>query len=153
MRRSGKIGRLIADDGRTVCAHCELADTPLSRLRGLLGQAALPPGHGLLLVPSNSVHTFFMRFPIDVVLLDRNLVVRRVAHSVRRSKLVWQRGARRVLELPSGEANRLGLRAGTRLTWVDQTLELHSGRAGTSRALEALATLGHSAGPFSPRRR
>ena len=48
-----------------------VADTTLTRLVGLMGRGSLAPGHGLLIRPSNGVHTLWMRFSIDVLLLDR----------------------------------------------------------------------------------
>ena len=61
-----------------VCERCVFADTALARVRGLLGRASLPSGEGILLRPASSVHTAFMRFPIDVVFLDRELRVLKV---------------------------------------------------------------------------
>jgi len=52
-----------------------LADTFWSRLVGLLNRKNLSPGEGLLINPCRGVHTWFMRFPIDVVFLDRDLRV------------------------------------------------------------------------------
>ncbi len=49
-----------------------VADTPLRRAKGLLGKKEFKPGQALLLRPCNSIHTFFMRFPIDVLFVDRN---------------------------------------------------------------------------------
>ena len=63
------------NDGTIVCERCTVAESPLTRLRGLLGRDGLEPGEGLLLRPASAVHTYFMRFPIDVVFLDRALVV------------------------------------------------------------------------------
>jgi uncharacterized protein len=100
---------------RVVCASCSLAENPWTRFRGLLGRRTLPPGEGLLLRPSNSVHTFFMRFPIDVVFLDGDLEVVAVAPAVRPWRVRAQRGARAVLELPAGEAAKSGLVSGDRL--------------------------------------
>jgi uncharacterized membrane protein (UPF0127 family) len=104
-----------ADDGHVVCEHCTVADGFFSRLRGLLGRRELPAGEGLLLSPSSSVHTFFMRFPIDAVFLDRHLQVVGVAPDVRPWRFAGRRGARHVLELPAGEARRRAIRAGARL--------------------------------------
>ena len=101
---------------RVVCPSCSLADTPWARLRGLMGRRELAPGQGLLLRPSGSVHTCFMRFPIDVVFLDRELVVLDVAAAVRPWRARGSRGARAVLELAAGEAERLEICAGDRLT-------------------------------------
>jgi uncharacterized protein len=101
--------------GCVVCRRCTVADRPLTRLRGLLGRSSLPAGDGLLLRPSPSVHTWFMRFPIDVVFLDRDLHVLAVRHSVRPWRMAGRRGARAVLELAAGEARRRGVDVGTRL--------------------------------------
>ncbi|MCM8789645.1 MAG: DUF192 domain-containing protein [Candidatus Omnitrophica bacterium] len=49
-----------------------LADTPLSRLKGLLGRKQLNIGEGIILRPCSSIHTFFMHFPIDILFLDKN---------------------------------------------------------------------------------
>jgi uncharacterized membrane protein (UPF0127 family) len=110
---------VIRVDGRTVCDRCSIADTFVLRLRGLLGRRALPRGEGVLLSPSSSVHTFFMRFPIDAVFLDRGLRVVGVSLNLRPWRLAGSRGARLVLELPAGECDRRGIRAGERLTVVD----------------------------------
>jgi uncharacterized protein len=107
--------RLVSET-RVVCASCSLAENPWTRFRGLLGKKTLPPGEGVLLRPSNSVHTFFMRFPIDVVFLDRDLEVVAVAPAVRPWRVRARRGARAVLELAAGEAERAGLKSGDRLT-------------------------------------
>ena len=106
-------------DGRVVCPSCVVADTALSRLRGLLGRRGLPSGEGLLLRPSPSIHTFFMRFPIDVVFLDRELRVLRVADAVKPWRAVACRGARAVLELAAGEASARGIAVGERLSLRD----------------------------------
>ncbi len=106
-------------DGRVVCPSCVVADTALSRLRGLLGRRELPSGEGLLLRPSPSIHTFFMRFPIDVVFLDRELRVLRVADAVKPWRAAACRGARAVLELTAGEASARGIAVGERLSLRD----------------------------------
>jgi uncharacterized membrane protein (UPF0127 family) len=110
---------LLGSDGSVVCARCVVADSFLTRLRGLLGRRELPPDEGLLINPCSSVHTWFMRFPIDVLFLDRDLRVVRVAADVRPFRLRWGRGARQVLELAAGEAAERGIRVGDRLTLED----------------------------------
>ena len=101
--------------GGVVCEHGVLADTPLGRMRGLLGRRSLLPGEGLLLKPASSIHTWFMRFPIDVVFLDADLTVLDVRHEVRPWRAALRRGAKSVLELPSGEAARRDLEPGEKL--------------------------------------
>ena len=103
-------------DGTVVCGRCKLADHPLARLRGLLGRDGLDSGEGLLLKPASSIHTFFMRFPIDVVFLDRALVVLGIHDTIDPWRTASQRGAKIVLELPAGESSRQGLAVGDQLT-------------------------------------
>src|SRR3954469_22197720 len=101
--------------GRVICERCELADRPHTRLRGLLGRRDLPAGQGLLLRPSPSIHTWFMRFPIDVVFLDAELHVLDVVPELRPWRMAWQKGTRAVLELSAGEAQTRGIRPGDQL--------------------------------------
>ena len=103
------------EDGTIVCDRCTVADHALRRMKGLLGRDGLEPGEGLLLRPASAVHTYFMRFPIDVVFLDDALVVVAVSDSVDPWRARSQRGAKAVLELPAGESARRGLAVGDRL--------------------------------------
>ena len=98
-----------------VCERCRVAESPLRRMKGLLGRAELPSGEGLLLRPASSIHTFFMRFPIDAVFLDRELVVRRVVPRLKPARLAVALRSHAVLELPAGECERRGLVSGDRL--------------------------------------
>jgi uncharacterized membrane protein (UPF0127 family) len=106
---------LLGSDGSVVCERCVVADSFVMRLRGLLGRRELPRDEGLLISPSSSIHTWFMRFPIDVVFLDRDLRVVGVAADVRPWRLRWRKGARQVLELAAGEAAARRIEAGDRL--------------------------------------
>jgi uncharacterized protein len=118
---------LANDDGTVVCERCLLAETPLARMRGLLGRSGLSSGEGLLLRPAGSIHTAFMRFTIDAVFLDRDSRVLKVAAELVPWRTARCRGARSVLELPAGEANRRGLRPGVSLTQVWRTATASSG--------------------------
>ena len=75
--------RLLGEGGSVVCETCIVAGTALTRMRGLLGRTELPSGEGMLIRPANSIHTWFMRFPIDAVFLDGDLKVLRVRSAVR----------------------------------------------------------------------
>jgi hypothetical protein len=80
-----------------------VADTSLSRLVGLLGKRGLEPGAGLLIIPSQAIHTVAMRFAIDVVFLDRDWRVLHLCPKMvpyRLTGIHWK--ARSVLELPPG---------------------------------------------------
>jgi uncharacterized protein len=100
------------ENGDVVCDRCVVADTPTSRLRGLLGRSELRPGEGLLLRPASAIHTCFMRFPIDAVFLDRDWRVLGICGDVRPWRAASRRGAKAVLELPAGESARRGLEPG-----------------------------------------
>ena len=102
-------------DGAIVCERTSVADSPFTRLKGLLGRDGLERGEGLLLRPASSVHTWFMRFPIDVVWLDRELVVVGIADELDPWRAAGKRGAKAALELPAGEAARRGLAVGDQL--------------------------------------
>src|ERR671924_930459 len=112
---------LANDDGTVVCERCLVAETPLARVRGLLGRSGMSSGEGLLLRPAGSIHTAFMRFAIDAVFLDAAGRVVKVASALRPWRTAACRGARSVLELPAGEAHRRGLRPGVSLTRVWRT--------------------------------
>ena len=80
-----------------------VADTTLTRFVGLMGRGSLAPGHGLLIRPSNGVHTLWMRFAIDVLLLDREYRVLSVYGNLRPFRVTainWK--AASALEVPSG---------------------------------------------------
>ncbi len=106
-------------DGAVVCERCDVADGFWTRLRGLLGRSGLEPEEGLLIRPAGSVHTFFMRFPIDCVFLDRDLVVVAVREAVRPWRTASGRGAKSTLELAAGAAASVGIAPGDSLRLVD----------------------------------
>lgn len=81
------------------------------RAIGLLGRKSLEKGRGLLLMPCASIHTCFMRFPIDVVFLgDAGRVTGRVTQVAPFRFVVAPAGTRSVLELAAGETERIGIR-------------------------------------------
>ena len=90
--------------GTILAAQLEKAHTAAARNKGLLGRDSLPPGEGLWIAPCESVHTFFMRFPIDLIYLDRKLRVKKVRHSVGAWRISACLTAHSVLELPAGTA-------------------------------------------------
>ncbi|HET8537496.1 MAG TPA: DUF192 domain-containing protein [Solirubrobacteraceae bacterium] len=106
---------LLRPDGSVACERCAIADSPRSRMRGLLGRSGMDADEGLLIRPTNSVHMFFMRFAIDVVFLDRDLAVKKIVGTLRPWRMAGCRGARAALELPAGSAALRGIAVGERL--------------------------------------
>ncbi len=93
---------------------CHVAECFTDRLKGLLGRDRLEPGEGMFFPRCNSVHMWFMRFPIDVVFVDHEWRVTSVHESVRPWRLlpVGDLRARHALELPVGSIRRAELRKG-----------------------------------------
>ena len=88
---------------KTVLAQAaDVADSSAKRRTGLLKHERLAPGEGLWIVPCESVHTFFMKFPIDLVYLDKKRKVKKVRHAVPAWRLSACLSAHSVLELPAG---------------------------------------------------
>ena len=99
------------------------------RFKGLMGRRSLAVGEGLHILPCNSIHTFFMRIPIDVVFLDRQGVIVKQLPTLppwRATSVYFQ--SRSVLELPAGVLEASGTREGDRLTFepVSQSPALNS---------------------------
>lgn len=105
--------------GGVLVADLRYACSPLRRMRGLLGLSMLPRGRGLWIEPAPAVHTGFMRFPIDVVFVDRDRRVVRIAEHVAPWHAVAAKRARVALELPAGAAADAGLRVGDTLVVTD----------------------------------
>jgi uncharacterized membrane protein (UPF0127 family) len=109
------------EDGRIVCERVIVADRAHRRMRGLLGRKYIRQGEGMVLRPGWSIHTAFMRFPIDAVFLDADQVVIRIEHEVGPWRTVSCRGAREVVEMAAGECRRRGLEVGDRVAWASRS--------------------------------
>lgn len=119
MRWQNKLVRVTnATRGTVLGERVRVADSGLTRIVGLLGERHLGAGDGLLIVPSQGVHTWGMLFPIDVVVLDRGwnvLALRHRMHAFRTTRLFWKAAA--VLELPSGMLDSTKTRIGDTLAF------------------------------------
>ncbi len=109
-----KFARVTKQDGTVVCERCGLAVHALRRMKGLLGRDGLEAGEGILLRPAGSIHMFRMRFAIDAVFCDRELVVIDVVRGLQPGKMAARRGAKVVIELAEGAA--AGVEAGDHLS-------------------------------------
>src|SRR5215470_9796589 len=104
------------DTRRTVLAEAaDVANTSATRRTGLLKHERLEQGQGLWIVPCESVHTFFMKFPIDLVYLDKRHRVKKVRHAVPAWRLSACLSAHSILELPAGTAEKSGTLPGDEL--------------------------------------
>ncbi len=88
--------------GTVMATRLDVANSGKTRRKGLLGRDHLASGEGLWIIPCESVHTFFMRFPIDLVYLDRGNRVRKVRSGVGAWRISGCFAAHSVLELPAG---------------------------------------------------
>jgi uncharacterized membrane protein (UPF0127 family) len=93
----------------------DLADTSAKRRTGLLKHERLAAGEGMWIVPCASVHTFFMKFPIDLVYVGKDRKVRKVRHAVKPWRMSACLRAHSTLELPAGAAAKSGTQTGDEL--------------------------------------
>lgn len=120
---------------RTVVAErVERADTFMTRLVGLMGRKGLADDQGMWISPCKSIHTMWMRFPIDVVFLDKELRVVMVRERVAPWRATpFIKTASSVLELSAGAVVRTGLAAGDQLGFLSATDESMARRGSAGR--------------------
>ncbi len=94
-----------------------LTETAMERMKGLLGTKNLNQRNGLLIHPCNSVHTFFMKYDIDVIYLDKNNVIKKIVPHLKPWKFSLCFISKTTLELAAGVAEVLNLKIGQKLTW------------------------------------
>jgi uncharacterized membrane protein (UPF0127 family) len=104
-----------ATSGRVLVTRLEAAFDSATRKKGLLGRDRFEPGSGLVIAPCGGVHTFFMRFPIDVLFAARDGRVVKVSPAVQPWRLALALSAFCVIELPAGTAADCATHAGDRL--------------------------------------
>ena len=93
----------------------DVADTSATRKTGLLKTPALETGHGLWIIPCEGIHTFFMKFALDVVYIDRKRCVRKVVRNLVPWRFSMCLPAHSVLELPVGVIDETGTGKGDQL--------------------------------------
>jgi len=100
-------------NGKQLADNLTAADDLFKRMKGLLGKDKLLAGEGLWIKPCMSIHTFFMKFPIDIVFLDKRNGVMALISSMRRNRLTrLYLKAASVLELPAGTIEKADIRIG-----------------------------------------
>lgn len=106
-----------AKDGKILLDELEIADTFWKRFKGLQLRRSMPESSGILLSPCQSLHTCFMRFPIDVIMLDRENLVLGTRLRIRPWRaVICLSGTARVIEVSPGSVD---VAEGTQLVWMD----------------------------------
>jgi uncharacterized membrane protein (UPF0127 family) len=88
--------------GTQLADRADIADTSATRKKGLLKHTGLAEGEGLWIVPCEGVHSFFMKFAIDVVFINKKRVVTKVRPNMVASRLALSMRAHSTIELPVG---------------------------------------------------
>lgn len=104
--------------GQVLADAAELARSFMARGRGLMGRASLPAGYALIIYPEWSIHTFFMRVPIDVLFVDKKNMVVGLQHAMPPSRpfagvAPWR--GHYVVEMPAGVLAATGTQVGDQL--------------------------------------
>ena len=92
-----------------------IADRPASRNVGLLKHTHLDAGEGLWIIPTQAIHTFMMKFAIDIVFVDKHKKVTKVIPALKPSRMAMSWRAQGVVELPPGTAAATNTQAGDQL--------------------------------------
>jgi hypothetical protein len=108
--------------GMVIANRMEVADTSPKRNKGLLGRSSFATGEALWIVPCDSVHTFGMRFPIDLIYLDRNNRIKKLCFEVPAWRVSACLAAHSIIELPAGTIRDTGTRVGDILEFSAATL-------------------------------
>ena len=115
---SGDVHGVLRNDrtGAIVASRLEMAADSKARRRGLLGRTSLAPDTALIIAPCNGVHTFFMRFTIDVVFTSRDGRVVKICPRLAPWRIGAAFSAFAALEFAAGSAEREGIVVGDRLS-------------------------------------
>lgn len=117
LRRGDRVFHLVnMRNGAVVGEQVLTAFDSASRRQGLLGREGLPQGTLLIIAPSNAVHTFFMRFPIDIAFVSKDGRVLKIRQAVPARRIAAALRAHAVIEMPAGTLERTGTQPGDRLT-------------------------------------
>jgi uncharacterized membrane protein (UPF0127 family) len=115
--------------GTSIGNDIDTAETSAQRRTGLLKHLKLDDGAGLWIVPCEAVHTFFMKFPIDLIYLDREHRVRATVRKLGPWRFSMCLPAHSILELPVGTIDRTNTRKGDQLV-LERAEEIPMGNRG-----------------------
>ncbi len=108
------------DRGTTLATRAQLASSHMARFFGLMGRKGVDNGGGILLTKTASIHSFFMRFRFDAIFIDRENRVVKIVPAMRQWWIAFGgRGAKDVIELPAGVAERTRTQPGDTLVFEE----------------------------------
>lgn len=108
---------LLVGENRCIIPRTLRTTNALERMRGLLGRPPLGDEEALLIKPCSSVHTLWMRYPLDLVYLSRDWTIRKLVSSIGPWRMSVCAGAAMVIEMKAGRIRALGLQVGQQLRW------------------------------------
>lgn len=111
-----RVSRLMLDGEYISGFDLGIADSIWLRLRGLLGRR-ISNNFGLIIMPCNSIHTMWMAYDIDAVFLDSKGRITSIHQHLAPWKFARCKHAKNVLELKSGNAEKLKLKEGSVISW------------------------------------
>lgn len=114
-------GYLSNEKNERVVAKVSKTSHFFERMVGLLGTAKLNDNEGLLISPCSSVHTFGMRYAIDVIFIDKHWTVVKTVKSLKPWRLSASNKANMVLEIAANNLEQNKLSVGQKLEWHDET--------------------------------
>jgi uncharacterized membrane protein (UPF0127 family) len=105
-------------NGKIVIEKLSIATTFIPRFLGLMGRAGIADNEALLFPKCNSIHTFFMRFPIDVIFVGEDGTVVEVISKLGGWRMLLpRRRVKHTIEMRAGRSQELGIASGCRLEW------------------------------------
>lgn len=105
---------------KTICDNCGWADTLYTRAKGLLGRKSIAENEGLVITGCRSIHSFFMKFPICAVFIDKNNKVVKIIENFTTNRLSgYYIKASKVIELPPWKAKNTGTCLGDIIEFIE----------------------------------
>lgn len=106
-------------EGRVIAERLQIADTFWKRIARLLGRDEMLLDEGVLIMPAKTINTYFFSFPVDVLFIDADSRVVRLADNVMPWQTLHESGAVAIVELAAGALCRRGCQVGDRVVWRD----------------------------------
>jgi uncharacterized membrane protein (UPF0127 family) len=119
--RKGRLYLLREESRILLIDDAMLTGSAWERMRGLLWRRPLREREALLINHCASVHTWGMRYPLDLAFMDRKWRISKLVRDIRPWRMAWCVAAAITLEMPAGTIDRLKLKTGMQLLWQEST--------------------------------